>query len=147
MQDLSLFSTRTISPNLNYISIMLCRSLSESSDHLWHSAELESVANPDLKNLKHLQNQGNVLLTEVCIWRYTVLPQNILVPYLLFFETTSLPSRTQSGASDLLFMRDSHNYFLPTDYIFSHQQMHGLLSHHLNKYYMCIRKLHNQKLK
>ena len=42
-------------------------------------------------------------------------PQNILLPYLLFYKTTSLPSRKKSGASDLLFMIDSYNFFLPID--------------------------------
>ena len=37
-------------------------SLSDSSGQFWWSAEFENVANPDFKNLKHLQNLGHFLL-------------------------------------------------------------------------------------
>ena len=64
MYDLSLFYTRTISTNLNYTSIMLRRLLAEGAGHFFQPAEFENVANPDFENIKHLQNQGHLLLTE-----------------------------------------------------------------------------------
>ena len=41
---------------------MLYRSLAESTGHFWHTAEFENVANPDFRNLKHLQNPGHLPL-------------------------------------------------------------------------------------
>ena len=45
------------------ITIMIHRSLAESSDHFWWPAEFENVANQYFENLKHLQNQVYLLLT------------------------------------------------------------------------------------
>ena len=46
------------------ITIMLCRLLDESAGHFFQPEEFENVENTDIKNLKHLQNQGNSFLTE-----------------------------------------------------------------------------------
>ena len=43
---------------------MLCRLLDESAGHFFQPEEFENVENTDIKNLKHLQNQGNSFLTE-----------------------------------------------------------------------------------
>ena len=46
---------------------MLLRSLSKSTGHFLWPSEFENVANPDLENLKHLQNPGHLPLTETSI--------------------------------------------------------------------------------
>ena len=38
--------------------------LAESAGHFWWLVESKNVANPDFKNLKHLQNPGHLSLTE-----------------------------------------------------------------------------------
>ena len=52
-----------IDPIVFSIAIMLRQFHSDSTGHFWHSAEFENVANPDFKNLKHLQNPGHLFLT------------------------------------------------------------------------------------
>ena len=42
---------------------MLRRLLAESDGRFWKTVEFENVANPDFKNLKHLQNPGHLSLT------------------------------------------------------------------------------------
>ena len=82
MYALSFLSTGTISTTLNYNSIMLRWFLSEGTVHFWNPEEFENTANPDLENLKHLQNLGHFSLTascmsEICvalnfkIWKHT----------------------------------------------------------------------------
>ena len=47
---------------------MLCRLLDESAGHIRQPAELESLANPDFENLKHLQDQGHLSLNKPSIY-------------------------------------------------------------------------------
>ena len=42
---------------------MLRRLLSESAGRFWWPAEFENVVNPDLENIKHLQNPLHLYLT------------------------------------------------------------------------------------
>ena len=55
------------------ITIMLCWLLGESDCHFWQPEESENVAIPDLENLKHLQNPGNLLLTEASTYQLALL--------------------------------------------------------------------------
>ena len=45
------------------VTIMIHQSLAESADHFWWPAEFENVANVYIKNIKHLENPGPLLLT------------------------------------------------------------------------------------
>ena len=47
---------------------MLHRSLAESAGHFWQPAKFENMANPDFKDLKHLQNPGSLLITADIIY-------------------------------------------------------------------------------
>ena len=76
---------------------MIRRLLDKSAGHFWWPSEFENVANPDLVNLKHLQNPGHLPLTAASIWKlagftilYPVFAPQVLFPNLLLFWT-SLP--------------------------------------------------------
>ena len=45
-----------ISTYILAITVMICRSLAESTGHFWWPSEFKNVANPYLENLKHSQN-------------------------------------------------------------------------------------------
>ena len=47
---------------------MLRQLLSESAGHFWWLAKFENVANPDLEDLKHLQNTGHLLPNAPSMW-------------------------------------------------------------------------------
>ena len=47
---------------------MIHWSLAESAGHFWWPEEFENVANPYFGNLKHLQKQGHLSLTEPSIY-------------------------------------------------------------------------------
>ena len=52
------------------ITAMLRWSLAESAGPFWCPAEFENVANPDLENLKHLQNPGHLSLTSPSMGKF-----------------------------------------------------------------------------
>ena len=58
---------------------MLRRSLVESAGQFWQSTEFKNVANLDFENLKHLQNQGRLSLTEPSICRGS--PADLSISY------------------------------------------------------------------
>ena len=46
------------------ITIMLRRLLADSAAYFWQRIEFKNVANPDFKNIKHMENPGHLSLTE-----------------------------------------------------------------------------------
>ena len=53
-----------------FIAIELCLFLAVSTGHFWLPIKFENMANPDYKNLKHLQKLDHFSLTGPCIYLY-----------------------------------------------------------------------------
>ena len=61
------------------ITIALLQFLADSAGYFWQPKELKFLANPDYKNLKHLQNLGHFSLTAAGISIYIVTHMALII--------------------------------------------------------------------